>query len=188
MHANVRRVVNRNCNVARSVFRFSRKRRSVSVGSGRVEKINWRKNEPETEHFSVDFSADPSSTSAKRSAFRRVRCACVGIMWHDRIVLVRFPQEFEYVRSVALEVGSFRAYQTWNILRTGEDGRVNVFSLLFSYLSSYKIQCCMVSSGIPAVPASVAPHGTGRHTLSHGYVRRAYIICSKQQQTTLVHI
>ena len=47
---------------------------SVGLG-GRFEK-NRKTNDTETEHLSVGFSAKP----AKWSAFRRLRCAFVGIM------------------------------------------------------------------------------------------------------------
>ena len=83
--------------------RFSFFHRKV-VGFGRLKKKKKKKTETETEHFSVDFS----TKIVKWPTFRRVRFACVGIMWHDR---------------------------------------------------------GMVSSGLPAVPASAAPHTATRHTV-----------------------
>ena len=51
-------------------FGFSPGSRSASVG------LNRTKTESETEPFSVGFSSNP----IKWSVFRRVRCACVGII------------------------------------------------------------------------------------------------------------
>ena len=60
--------------MARSVFGFHRKSRSVSVGFGRFKPK--KKSKKETEHFSVGFSMKP----AKLSFFERVQGACVGVM------------------------------------------------------------------------------------------------------------
>ena len=102
-------------------FGFSPKSRSVSVG--------FLKETP-TEHLSVGFSVGFSAKPAKRSTFRRVRCAFVGIMWrHDRMV--------------------------WN--------------------------------GLPAVPASAAPDGTGRYTYLQHAANNSYRLHLLKQKMVRGH-
>ena len=60
-----------------------------------VLKTKQKKNETETERFSVGFSVGFSVKPAKTSTFQRIQCACVGITCDDRIV---WCQEQTYTR------------------------------------------------------------------------------------------